>query len=198
MKILIKIGIVIWGILSLFTVIKMSVNNRVLLNNVDALLRQSKYNDSLRTLRTDELILSTQQIKAYFPDVEKSLKDMDIKIRNLERFSSFNSISDYDLKTKVKDTVWIKETLTKEKIIRDSVPVQYIQYSDRWIRFEQATIADSAYTRITVRDSISIVQSWERPRKFWFIRYGRKKYYQTIKNFNPYSTITHSLNIKKR
>lgn len=195
MKILIKIIIVVWGILSLFSIIKMSLNNRVLLNNVDALLKQSKYNDSLRTLRTDELILSTKQIKAYFPDVEKSLKDMDIKIRNLERFSSFNSNSEYNLRTKITDTVWVRQ---KEKIIHDTIPVQYTEYRDKWIRFQQAIVADSAYTRISVQDSVSIVQSWERPYKFWFIRYGRKKYYQTIKNFNPYSTITHSLNIKKR
>lgn len=195
MKILIKIGIVVWGILSLFTVIKMSVNNRVLLNNVDALLRQSKYNDSLRTLSTDELILTTKQIKAYFPTVEQSLKDMDIKIRNLERFSSFNSNSEYNLRTKITDTVWIRQ---KEKIIHDTISVQYTEYQDKWIHFQQAIVADSAYTRINIQDSISIVESWERPRKFWFIRYGRKKYYQTIKNFNPYSTITHSLNIKKR
>lgn len=195
MKILIKIGIVVWGILSLFTVIKMSVNNRVLLNNVDALLRQSKYNDSLRTLSTDELILTTKQIKAYFPTVEQSLKDMDIKIRNLERFSSFNSNSEYNLRTKITDTVWIRQ---KEKIIHDTISVQYTEYQDKWIHFQQAIVADSAYTRINIQDSISIAQSWERPRKFWFIRYGRKKYYQTIKNFNPYSTITHSLNIKKR
>lgn len=195
MKILIKIGVVVWGIISLFTVIKMSINNRVLLNNVDALLIQSKYNDSLRTLKTEELILTTKQIKTYFPEVEKSLKDMNIKIRNLERFSSFNSNSEYNLRTKIADTVWIRQ---KEKIIHDTIPVQYTEYRDKWIHFQQAIVTDSAYTRITVQDSISIVQSWERPHKFWFIRYGRKKHFQTIKNFNPYSTITHSLNIKKR
>lgn len=194
MKILIKIGIVIWGVLSLLSVIQTYLNNRILLNNVDALLKQSTHNDSLRSLRTNELILTTKQIEAYFPNVEQALKDMDIKIRKLDRFSSFNSTSDYHIKTKIRDTVWIK----KEKVIRDTVPAQYTHYSDNWIGFEQAIVSDSAYTRIIVRDSISIVQSWERPRKFWFIRYGRKKYYQTIKNFNPHSTITHSLNIKKR
>lgn len=196
MKILIKIGIIVWGLLSLLSVIKMYLDNRLLVNNVDALLRQSTYNDSLRTLRTNELILTTKQIKAYFPDVEQSLKNMDIKIRNLERFSSFNARSEYDLKTQIVDTVWIRQI--KENAIYDTIPVQYTEYQDKWIHFRQAIVADSAYTRINVKDSVSIVQSWERPRKFWFIRYGRKKYYQTIKNYNPYSTITHSLNLHKR
>ena len=194
MKILIKIGIVVWGVFSLISVVQMYINNRVLLNNVDALLKQNTYNDSLRTLRTNELILTAKQIEAYFPDVQRSLKDMDIKIRKLDRFSSLNFTSDYNIKTKLKDTVWIK----KENVIRDTVTAQYTEYRDKWINFQQAIVADSTYTRINVQDSISIVQSWERPRKFWFIRYGRKKYYQTIKNYNPYSTITHSLNIKKR
>lgn len=196
MKILIKIGIIVWGLLSLLSVIKMYLDNRLLVNNVDTLLRQSTYNDSLRTLRTNELILTTKQIKAYFPDVEQSLKNMDIKIRNLERFSSFNARSEYDLKTKIVDTVWIRQI--KENTIHDTLLVQYTEYQDKWIHFRQAIVADSAYTRINVLDSISIVQSWERPRKFWFIRYGRKKYHQTIKNYNPYSTITHSLNLHKR
>jgi hypothetical protein len=76
--------------------------------------------------------------------------------------------------------------------------LQYIRYKDRWIDFQQAIVADSAYTSIQTKDSIAIVQSWERPHKFWFLRWGRKRHIQTVTNANPNAKITYSIFVEKQ
>ena len=61
----------------------------------------------------------------------------------------------------------------------------------------EGIVADSAYTSVQTRDSIAIVQSWERSRKLWFIKYGRKRHIQTVTNANPNAKITYSVFVEK-
>jgi len=98
----------------------------------------------------------------------------------------------------LQDTVKVVQTVFQDRILRDTVKLQYITFKDKWIDFRQTIVADSAYTNIQTRDSIAIAQSWKRPNKFLFVRYGRKKHSQTVVNFNPYSKITYSLFIEKK
>lgn len=204
MKITLNIWVflVIVGIIAIqmFAAAKLITERKRLADNFEAFatgIRYGQTTDSLQTAKTDKLVLDTEEIKTYFPKVVDNMKQLQLKVKQLERYSAVSLSSGYQLENRVKDTVHIKETVIQDRIIRDTVRIQYIQYKNAWIDFQQAIVADSAYTAIQTRDSISIIQSWERTKRFWFIRYGRKKHTQTVTNANPHSKITYSIFIEK-
>jgi hypothetical protein len=135
---------------------------------------------------------------------------MDVKLRQLERYSAVSSTANYEISTKILQDVQdlqdfpIKfqqspiSPVSSISPIFPTSPVQYTSYRDKWIDFQQAIVADSAYTSIQTRDSIAIVQSWERPHKFLFLHWGRKRHIQTVTNANPHATITYSIFVEKK
>ena len=175
-------------------------NNR-LSDNFLALTSGMQYRqtlDSLQAARTERLLLEASEIKRSFPEIAKSINQLDIKMKQFERYSAVSSSANYDIANRLRDTVIIRETVARNHVVLDTLKMQYIRYRDKWIDFQQAIIADSAYTAIQTRDSIAIVQSWERPRKLWFIRYGRKRHIQTVTNANPNAKITYTVFVEKR
>jgi len=180
---------------------KIYKENQRLSDNFSALIKETEYfriNDSISAARSDRLLLDNAEIKAYFPEIKKNIEQMEVKMRQLERYSAVSSTANYQLASRLQDTVKVVQTVFQDRILRDTVKLQYITFKDKWIDFRQTIVADSAYTNIQTRDSIAIAQSWKRPNKFLFVRYGRKKHSQTVVNFNPYSKITYSLFIEKK
>ena len=180
---------------------KLYMDNQRLSDNFSALAKETEYyriNDSISAARTDRMLLEAAEIKAYFPEIKNTIEQMNVKMRQLERYSAISSAANYQLANRLQDTVKVVQTVFQDKIVRDTVKLQYITFKDKWIDFRQTIVADSAYTNIQTRDSIAIAQSWKRPNKFLFVRYGRKKHSQTVVNFNPYSKITYSLFIEKK
>ena len=199
----------IWVILAIagvlivqtFVVVRTVKENRRLSDNFNAVMSGIQYGytlDSLQTVRTERILLEASEIKRAFPEITRNINQLDIKMKQLERYSAVSSTANYEMANKLRDTIHIKETVVRERIVRDTLKMQYIRYSDKWIDFQQAIVADSAYTAIQTRDSIAIVQSWERPRKLWFIRYGRKRHIQTVTNANPNAKITYTVFVEKR
>jgi len=192
--------LIIVGIIAL-TFAKTRKDNMRLSDNFDALARGTEYfriNDSISAARSERLLLDNAQIKAHFPEIKAAVEQMNVKMRQLERYSAVSSAANYQLANRLQDTVILVETIIEDRIIRDTVKFQYIRYSDEWIDFFQTIVADSAHTSIQTRDSIAIVQSWTRPNKFLFVRWGRKNHIQTVTNANPHATITYSVYIEKK
>jgi hypothetical protein len=201
--ILIIAGIVVFQML---TIAKIYKNNRRLSSNFTALAKGTEYyriNDSISAARSERLMLYNSEIKAYFPEIKKTISQIDVKLRQLERYSAINSTANYEIITKIlQDIPDLQDLRNLPVIVQPSpkpltFPVQYIHFKNKWLDFQQAIVADSAYTSIQTRDSIAIVQSWERPRKFLFVRWGRKRHIQTVTNANPHATITYSIFVEK-
>lgn len=195
------IGLAVAGmiILQIISGMKLFRENRRLSDNLDAVMMNMQYGrtrDSLQTVKTERLLLETSEIKRYFPEITRNIRNLDMKMRQLERYSAVGTSTNYHLSSRLRDTVYVRESVVREQL--DTVKLQYIHYKDKWLDFQQAIVADSAYTAIQTRDSISIVQSWERPHKFWFLRWGRKRHTQTVSNVNPHAKITYSIFIEKR
>ena len=180
-------------------------DNKRLSDNFTALAKGTEYyriGDSISAARSERILLDNADIKAYFPEIKKAVEQMDVKLRQLERYSAINSNANYLLANKIRDTV--KVVIQSPPLgdlggfILDTIKLQYITYQDKWIDFRQAIVADSAYTSIQTRDSIAIVQSWERPHRFMFVQWGRKRHIQTVTNANPHATITYSVFVEKR
>ena len=183
-------------VLQMLAIVRIYRNNARLSDNMTAVVSGIQYGytlDSLQTARTERMLLEASEIKRLFPEISKSISQIDVKMKQLERYGVVASTANYDMASHLRDTVIIRE-----RLIRDTLKMQYIRYRDKWIDFQQAIVADSAYTAIQTRDSIAIVQSWERPRKLWFIRYGRKRHIQTVTNANPNAKITYTVFIEKR
>ena len=199
----------IWVILAIagvlivqtFVVVRTVKENRRLSDNFNAVMSGIQYGytlDSLQTVRTERILLEASEIKRAFPEITRNINQLDIKMKQLERYSAVSSTANYEMANKLRDTIHIKETVVRERIVRDTLKMQYIRYSDKWIDFQQAIVADSAYTSVKTRDSIAIVQSWERSNKFLFLKWGRKRHIQTVTNANPNAKITYSVFVEKR
>jgi hypothetical protein len=149
-------------------------------------------------------LLDNAEIKAHFPEIKTTIAQMDVKLRQLERYSAVSSSANYEIATKIyQDIQDLQDWRDIPVVVHPSPtsqpsPVQFTQYHDKWINFRQAIVADSAYTSIQTRDSIAIVQSWVRPNKFLFVKWGRKHHIQTVTNANPNATITYSVFVEKQ
>jgi hypothetical protein len=204
MNIKVNIRIIVLAALAviceILAITKVLSDNRRLSDNFSALAERTEYyriNDSVSAARTQRILLDNAEIKAYFPEIKSTIGQMNVKLRQLERYSMVGSAAGYQIASRLHDTTKVVQTIIRDRIVRDTVKLQYIRYKDRWIDFQQAIVADSAYTSIQTRDSIDIVQSWERPHKFWFLRWGRKRHVQTVTNANPNAKITYSIYVEK-
>jgi len=200
-----KIKSVLWIALAVCVIViafvKLLQENRRLSDNFSAFAKETEYyklNDSISAARSERLILEVADIKNYFPEIKQTIAQLEVKMKQLERYSAITSTANYKLANKVQDTLKIVQTFVQDRIIRDTLKLQYIQYRDKWIDFRQAILADSAYTSIQTNDSIAIVQSWTRPHKFLFLSWGRKKHVQTVMNANPHARITYSIYVEKK
>ncbi|MDR2926931.1 MAG: hypothetical protein LBV41_01820 [Cytophagaceae bacterium] len=183
--------------LEILVIAKVFNDNRRLSDNFTALAKGTEYyriGDSISASRTERILLDNAEMKSYFPEITAAIGQMNVKLRQLERYSAVNSTAKYEIASRLHDTIKI----VRDRIVLDTVKLQYTRYKDRWIDFQQAVIADSAYTSIQTRDSIAIVQRWERPHKFWFLRWGRKRHIQTVTNANPNAKITYSIFVERQ
>jgi hypothetical protein len=203
--------LVVTGILVIQTLVmaKIHKDNRRLADNFAAVIGGTEYyriNDSISAARSERILLDNAEIKAHFPEIKSTIAQMDVKLRQLERYSAVNSTENYVITTKLQELQDVKELRVfplnihqPETSPASQLPhVQFTQYKDKGIDFRQAIVADSAYTSIQTRDSINIVQSWTRPRKFLFVQWGRKRHIQTVTNANPNASITYSIYIEKQ
>ena len=193
-----------------FALAKVNKNNKRLSDNFNSVVKGTEYyriSDSTSAARSERILLDNAEIKAYFPEIKSAVRQMDVKLRQLERYSVVNSTANYEIATKIYQDVQDVQDfpvtsqpspLSQMSPTSPTLSVQYTRYTNKWIDFQQAIVADSAYTSIKTRDSIAIVQSWTRPHKFLFVRYGRKRHIQTVTNANPHATITYSIYVEKR
>ena len=179
--------------------VKLHRDNQRLSDNFAAFAQGTEYyriNDSIAAARSERILLDNAEIKAYFPEIKTTVALIDVKLRQLERYSAVSSTANYEIASRLRDTIIVQSPPSGD--LGGFSKLQYITYKDKWIDFQQAIVADSAYTSIKTRDSIAIVQSWTRPHKFWFVHFGRKRHIQTVTNANPHANITYSVFIEKR
>jgi hypothetical protein len=174
-------------VIQTFAITKIYKENRQLSDNFAAVVRGTEFYhiaDSISAARSYRLLLDNAEIKAQFPEIRSAIRQMDVKLRQLERYSAINSTTNYEIATKIyqdlqdyQDFSVVSQSSQVSPLSQSShySPPQYTHYKDKWLTFQQAIVADSAYTSIQTKDSIAIVQSWERPRKFLFVPFGRKQ-----------------------
>ena len=154
-------------------------------NNYLAAIEQLR-GDSKEQQRVYELKLS--EVKNQFPEIKETLKSMDIKLKNVVSVENVNTITQTNVNTVLRDT-----------LIRDTIHAQTASYKDLWTDFKLIKIQDSILVKMATKDSlVCVLNRVPRTFKEW-IKGDPKQVKNTIKNFNPNSTIIYNrlIQIKK-
>ena len=151
-------------------------------NNYLAMLQQIR-NDNKDNMRVLELKVG--EIKQQYPEIQKQLKDMDIKLKNVETIQNVNTTTTNHVNTVLRDST-----------INDTIVAKIANYKDKWIDFKLINIQDSIRTTIVTRDSLFIVLNKVRRSFGEWVRAQPKQVKSTVKNYNPHSVVTYNRLIK--
>ncbi len=181
--------IVLAGFFKIFSLV-VKDRNRIA-SNQDALLSEIRYfklSDSTNAATIGSLTLKLSEIKqtsnTQFDAMKATLKLMDIKLRNLDSYSS----SEFE-------NLLTVNTFLRDSVMLDTIPVKYLFAKSRW---NEVTVAvfpdrqDSISMKVITYDKIEQVL-WKDPRgfKFWKKAFWRKRpIHQTIRFENPDTKIT--------
>lgn len=165
-------------------------------SNQDALLSEIRYfklSDSTNAATIGTLTLKLSEIKqtsnTQFDAMKATLKLMDIKLRNLDSYSS----------SEFKNLLTVN-TFLRDSVLLDTIPVKYLFAKTRW---NEVTVAvfpdrqDSISLSVITYDKMEQVL-WKEPRgvKFWNKSFWRKRpVQQTIRFQNPDTKITYPFSV---
>lgn len=140
-----------------------------------------KTKDSLSVASVDRLTLSNDEFREYCKDLEGQVKKLGLKVKRLQSVSQTATITEYPVKTIIRDSIIPGKTDTL-----------------RCINFQNAYLTlsgcfESSHFNGLVENRDTIIQVIHRvPHRFWFIRWGTKAIRQEIISQNPYSRISYT------
>ena len=157
---------------------RVQTNYRIAQDSVKLILGK----DSINASRLEAQQLTINELKSYYRSLVDDVKDMKIQLSKVTGITSFATETTNNINTFFKDSVRV-----------DSVHIQTLSYSDKWIDLQ--IVKEGLETLITTktRDSLIQVVHWDRTGKFWPTKFLTKKvFYQDIKSMNPNSKITYA------
>ena len=158
---------------------RLSDNQRALFEDIT----YYKTEAGLSAASVGKLTLTKKELEAYSADLVKTIEEQGIKIKRLESASKTATETIVEVKTTVRDTVIIRDTIP--------IPAQAFDWSDWWVSVSGVIAEKEADLKVNSRDTL--VQGVHRvPRQFLFIKYGVKGIRQTIVSSNPHTDIVYS------
>ncbi|HNQ82480.1 MAG TPA: hypothetical protein PKM34_02485 [Bacteroidales bacterium] len=165
-------------------------------DNQSALLSEIQYfklNDSTNAATIGSLTLKLSEIKqasnTQFDAMKATLKLLDIKLRNLDSYSS----SEFE-------NLLTINTFLRDSVLLDTLPVKYLYAKSKW---NEVTVSvfperqDSISLKVITYDKMEQVL-WKEGRglKFWKKSFWRKRpIHQTIRFQNPDTKITYPFSV---
>lgn len=141
--------------------------------------------DSLSAAGVERLTLTNREFRRHAEELERSVEDLQLKLRRLQSASRTAITTAYPVETQLRDTVILRDTLN----VRDTV--RLLQFENPWLTLDGILEDDIFRGRIESRDTL--IQLIHRvPRRLWFIRLGTKAIRQEVTTRNPYSRITYT------
>ena len=151
-------------------------------NNYLAALQEIR-GDMKEGQRVYELKIS--ELNRQFPEIKNQLKEMNIKLKNVVSLENINTQTKTEINTHIRDT-----------IVYDTIPARIATYKDQWTDFKMLEIGDKLQASITTKDSIVCVLNKVKRSFGQWIRKDPKMVRNTIKSYNPNSTILYNRLIK--
>ena len=155
------------------TISALEKNERVLLYGLDTLRAK---NGTLYA-KTEALSLSESKLKKYNSELSTELKNLRIRVKDLESTSQTIIDTDIDITTPLRDTIIIPKVVSKA-----------FDYSDTYVKIWGVVGQDSIKINYQSTDTLRIFHYYER-KKFLFFRWGIKSENWIIKNNNPNNRI---------
>lgn len=172
-------GLIVWGNIQTHRLkvaktdlLEHQKNERVLLSGLDSI--RAKNGDLV--LRTESLSLTISEFKKYNAELTKEVKNLRIRIKDLQSATSVVVDTDVDTIIPIRDT-----------IILNNVAKSF-EYQDAYTKIS-GIVTDSVSLKYHSTDSLYIFHHIQ-PKKFLFFRWGIKKQWWDIKNSNPNNTIS--------
>lgn len=158
---------------------RLSDNQQALLTDVEHYRTQA----GLSAAGVERLTLSEREISRYCGELEKTVTDLNIKVKRLQSVGQTGTETKYVVQTIVRDSV--------VEIAGHPDTLKCVDYRDDYLTFS-GCISDGEFSGV-VESRDTIVQVVHRvPRRFWFIRYGCKAVRQEVVCRNPHSRIVYT------
>ncbi len=155
------------------TITALEKNERVLLYGLDTL----KAKNGTLYAKTEALSLSESKLKKYNSELTAELKNLRIRVKDLESTSQTIIDTDIDITTPLRDTIIIPKVISKA-----------FDYKDPYVNIWGVVGQDSIKISYQSTDTLRIFHYYER-KKFLFFRWGIKSENWIIKNNNPNNRI---------
>lgn len=126
-------------------------------------MEQMQIRDSLNAAKVGELRLTLEEYERYREDDAQLIDDLMGRNRDLSGVVSAQTETINELRANVRDSVVY---LPGDTVL---VPVQYIEYSDRWVDLYGYINGDVFSGRITTRDSLIITETVQYKRFLGFL-----------------------------
>lgn len=158
---------------------RLSDNQRTLLTDVEFY----RTKDSLSVASVERLTLTNGEFRKYASELEKTVEELNLKVKHLQSVSQYATETEYLVKTEILDSIIILPNRIDT--------LECVSYRDPYLTFSGCISGKQFSGLIQSRDTI--VQVVHRvPRRFWFIRWGTKAIRQEVISRNPYSQITYA------
>ena len=152
---------------------RLSDNQRTLLADI----KFYRTKDSLNVASVERLVLTNREFRKYAGELEKTVKELNLKVKHLQSVSQSATETKYLVQTEIRDSIVVLPGKTDT--------LSCINYQDPYLTFS-GSITGKQFSGL-------IVQVIRRvPRRFWFIRWGTKAIRQEVISKNPYSRIAYT------
>lgn len=136
--------------------------------------------DSSYVVQTQQLQLTTHEFKTLYNQKCEELKQLNIKVKYLQQYSSAGIVNTYPIHDTIFDSLIITNNIIDT--------IKCIDYFNPYIAIK-GCITNNAFNG-TILTTDTIKQVVERvPKRFLFIKYGTKYLKQSIISSSPYSII---------
>lgn len=159
--------------------------NRLENNQSSLILSLNKYKlkDSSSVLEIQTLTLNRNEFKNLYKDKVLELNKLNLKLKNLQSYSSQNMQSNYIIKDTIKDSIIINNNIIDT--------LKCLNINNNYIKINGCIINNKFEGVINTSDTLIQIVT-KVPKKFLWFTYGVKYFKQTIHSTNPYSNINYS------
>lgn len=162
-------------------------------NNVSVLMKENEMlKKDTAQLRLGILTMTQSEIKKAFPELVKTISNvMDVKLKNIKQITTTQLEINHTFKTTIRDSLRL-----------DTIPFQYMAYTDSFTDFEAQQIEKELYVPRNI-EKVPLLQvvfreKWKLKNLFpW--HWGNRQLIQDIKSNNPHAVIDFNrvINVEK-
>lgn len=157
-----------------------------LAGNQQALLEEATYyrtQEGHSAAQVERLLLTNEELEKHRTDLTKTVKELNLKIKNLQSASTTTTETRYVIQTELRDSIVYHDHFLDT--------LQCIRFDNPYLVFDGCISQGKFSGYIESRDTL--IQIIHRiPRKFLCFRWGTKAIMQQVISRNPYSDITYT------